>query len=117
MISIAELLQEKEKLKQAERQYKRHGPKQGYKSYLSQYDREELILLAAIASKIEELIALWYQHRRSKDRIKYGKTALTYIYKAMDTYFENMTEAEKEREVYKALRDLKQCHIYLERRA
>jgi alpha-glucuronidase len=117
MISIAELLQEKERLKQAERQYKRQGPKQGYKSYLSQYDREELILLAAIASKIEELIALWYQHRRSKDRIKYGKTALTYIYKAMDTYFENMTGAEKEREVYKALRDLKNCHIYLERRA
>lgn len=117
MISIAELLSEKQKLKAAEKQYKKQGPKTQKKDYLSKYDREELMLLAAMASKFEELIELWYKHQRSKKRITYAKTALTYTYKAMDTYFENMTEAEKEREVYKALRDLKQCHIYLERRA
>lgn len=116
MISIAELLQEKEKLRQAERRYRKQGPKTQKKDYLSKYDREELMLLAAMASKFEELIDLWYKHQRSKKRITYAKTALTYTYKAMDTYFENMTEQEKEREVYRTLRDLKRCQIYLERR-
>lgn len=117
MITIAELLQEKEKLKQAERQYRKQGSKPERKDYLSKGDREELIILTALVSKLEELLEIWYSYRRSKERIKYGKTALTFLYKAMDTYFSAIPERDREREAYRAIRELKQCHIYLERRA
>lgn len=114
MITIAELLQEKEKLKQAERQYRKQGSKPERKDYLSKHDRDELILLAAMASKMEEIIEAWYKHGRPRERIKYGKTALTYVYKAMDTYFTGMTEKEKEKEALKAIRYLRDCKITLE---
>ena len=71
--------------------------------------------LAAIASKLEEFIENWYKYQRPRKRITYAKTALTYIYKAMDTYFDSFTEQEKTQQVYRLLKDLKQCNIYLER--
>lgn len=39
MISIAEILSEKQKLREAEKQYKKQGPKTQKKDYLSKYDR------------------------------------------------------------------------------
>lgn len=115
MVSIAEILNTKQKLKQAEKQYKKQGPKPQHKDYLGRYEREELMILAAIASKLEELIEAWYKYQRPKQRITYIKTALTYTYKAMDSYFDGLTEQEKTQQVYRILRDLKQCSIYLER--
>lgn len=114
MVSIAEILSEKQKLRQLEREYKRK-PKREAQEYLNRHDREEFMVLAAVASKLEDFIQEWYKYGRPKDRIKFGKTALTYVYKAMDTYFEGMTETEKTQQVYKILRDLRQCSIYLER--
>lgn len=115
MVSIAEILSEKQKLKEAEKQYKKQGPKPQRKDYLSRHEREELMILAAIASKLEEFITDWYQHQRPKQRITYAKTALTYTYKAMDSYFDGLTEQEKTQEVYRVLKELKQCSIFLER--
>jgi hypothetical protein len=115
LVSIAEFLSAKQKLKEAEKQYKKQKPKEKHKDYLGRQEREDLMILAAIASKLEELIANWYQHQRPKQRITYAKTALTYTYKAMDSYFDGLTEQEKTQEVYRVLRDLKQCSIYLER--
>lgn len=115
MVSIAELLSSKQKLREAEKQYKKQGPKPRHKDYLGRYEREELMILAAIASKLEELIENWYKQQRPKQRITYVKTALTYTYKAMDSYFDGLTEQEKTQQVHRILRDLKQCSIYLER--
>lgn len=114
LVSIAELLGEKQKLKEAEKQYKKQKPKQ-QKDYLGRCERDELMVLAAIASKLEEFIESWYKYQRPRERITYAKTALTYTYKAMDTYFAGMSEMEKTQEVYRLLKDLRQCNIYLER--
>jgi len=116
LVSIAEILSAKEKLKEAEKQYKKAPKKkQQPKDYLSQHEREEVILLAAIAGKLEEFISEWCTHQRPQRRITYAKTALTYIYKCMDSFFEGLTEQQKIQQVNKMIRALKQCNIYLER--
>lgn len=118
MVTIAEILSAKQQLKEAEKKYKKskkaakHKPQ---KSYLSRNDREELMVLAAIAGKFEELLENWYKFQRPQKQITYIKTALTYTYKAMDNYFDVLTEGEKKQEIYRLLRDLKQCSIYLKR--
>lgn len=115
MVSIAEILSTKQKLEEAEKQYKKQKPKQQHKDYLGRCEREEIMILAAIASKLEEYIENWYKHQRPRKRITYAKTALTYIYKSMDTYFDGLSEAEKRQQIYRILKDLRQCNIYLER--
>lgn len=115
MVSVAELLSAKQKLKEAEKQYKQQKPKEKHKDYLGRQEREDLMVLAAIASKLEELITSYYQHQQPRKRITYAKTALTYTYKIMDSYFDNLTEQQRTQQVYRILRDLKQCKIYLER--
>lgn len=116
MVSIAEILSENQKLKEAEKQYKKQGgPKLQHKDYLSRHEREELMILAAIAAKLEDLITDWYRHQRPRKRITYAKTALTYTYKCMDAFFDGLTEQQKIQQVQKMIRGLKQCNIYLER--
>jgi len=115
MVSIAELLSAKQKLREAEKQYKKRDKRVMHKEYLSRDDRESLMVLAAVASKLEDFIHEWLKHGIDRSRIKYAKTALTYIYKSMDTYFDGLSEAEKRQQVYRILKDLKQCNIYLER--
>lgn len=117
VVTIAELLGAKQKLEAKEKEYKKQvaKAKQQKKDYLGRHEREELMVLAAIASKLEELLEEWYKHTRPRRRITYAKTALTYIYKSMDLYFDGLTEQEKTQQIYRVLRDLKQCRIYLER--
>lgn len=112
VITIAELLSEKEKIKQAEKQYK---PK-SQKKYLSKDDREELIMLAAIVSKLDDFIEIWLKLGRPRKRIKYAKTALTYVFKTMDSYFDDFTEIERDEAVRKIIKDFRECEIYLTRR-
>lgn len=117
MITIAELLQEKEKIKNAEKKYKEQKPKTKtyIKDYLSQHDREEIIVLAAIISKLEELLCLYYEHHRGKGRIKNIKTAITFLYKVLDDYFIGMSDLEKQREVAKIIKELKYYHIEIKK--
>lgn len=117
VVTIAELLGAKQKLETKEKEYKKTDSKmkQQKKDYLGRHEREELMVLAAIASKLEELLEEWYKHTRPRRRITYTKTALTYIYKSMDLYFDGLTEQQKTQQIYRVLRDLKQCRIYLER--
>lgn len=115
MITIAELLQEKEKIQKAEKKYKEQKPQAYVKDYLSQYDREEIIVLAAIVSKLEEILCLYYEYQRSKARIKNIKTAITFIYKVMDDYFAGMDELEMRKIVKKILKELKYYHIEIKK--
>jgi hypothetical protein len=117
VVTIAELLGAKQKLEAKEKEYKKQvaKAKQQKKDYLGRHEREELMVLAAIASKLEEFIENWYKYQRPRKRITYIKTALTYVYKTMDAYFDGLTEAEKTQQVYRILRDLKACNIYLQR--
>lgn len=54
------------------------------KDYMSRVEREEFMLLAAMASKLEEIIVTWVNHGRPRERIKWAKTSLAFIYKAME---------------------------------
>lgn len=105
MISIAELLSEKKKLRDLEKQIKKQ--KEVRKEYLSEADRQEFILLAAIGGKMEEILKSYIEYRRPPTRRRYLKTAITYVFKVLDDYFVGMSEKEKEKEVYKMIRDLR----------
>src|SRR5690554_469493 len=101
MVSIAELLSAKQQLKEAEKKYKENkkaAKSKPQKNYLSRNDREELMILAAIAGRFEELLENWYQFQRPQKRITYIKTALTYTYKSMDNYFDGLTGKQKKGE-------------------
>lgn len=116
MASIAEILSAKKKLQEAEKQYKKAPKKKPqYKDYLGRQERENLMILAAMVSKLEELIEDWLNHQQPRKRITYAKTSLTFLYKAMDSFFEGLTETAKKQQVYRLLKDLRQCNIYLKR--
>lgn len=115
MITIGEILSEKKKIQEAEKQYKKDKVKE--KNYLSQQDREEIIILAAICSKLEELVELWLRYNRPRQRIKCGKMALTYTYKAMDSYFEIFKdEKELKKEVEKTVKDVQRYEIVIDKK-
>ena len=42
------------------------------------------MILAAMAGKLEEVIDNWEKHNRPRERIKWARTSLTFLYKAMD---------------------------------
>jgi thiamine pyrophosphokinase len=105
MITVAELLSEKQKLKELEKQYKTQ--KQVRKSYISESDRQEFILLAAIGGKLEEILKNYMQYKKPKPRVTALKYTITYIFKVLEDYFLGMSEQEKQKEVQKILRDLK----------
>lgn len=105
MITIAEFLSEKQKLQELEKQYKKQ--KEIRKEYLSEADRQEFILLAAIGGRLESLLESYMQYKRPKNRVKFLKYAITYIFKALDDYFVGMSEKEKEKEAYKMVKDLR----------
>lgn len=54
------------------------------KSYMNRAEREEFMILAAMAGKLEEVIDNWEKHNRPRERIKWARTSLTFLYKAMD---------------------------------
>lgn len=54
------------------------------KNYMNRAEREEFMILAAMAGKLEEIIENWVNLNRPKDRIKWARMALAYLYKAMD---------------------------------
>src|SRR5690606_34732694 len=54
------------------------------KNYMNRAEREEFMLLAAMTGKLEEIIENWVNLNRPKDRIKWARMALAYLYKAMD---------------------------------
>jgi len=54
------------------------------KNYMNRAEREEFMILAAMAGKLEEIIENWVNLNRPKDRIKWARTSLTFLYKAMD---------------------------------
>lgn len=54
------------------------------KDYMSRVEREEFMILAAMAGKLEEVIDNWEKHNRPRERIKWARTSLTFLYKAMD---------------------------------
>lgn len=67
---------------------KRKSKKQNWpevrKGYMNRAEREEFMVLAAMAGKLEEVINNWEKHNRPRDRIKWARTSLTFLYKAMD---------------------------------
>lgn len=85
-------LEKLEKILAAKRQEKRKkkktaGPQPQQstrKNYMNRAEREEFMMLAAMAGKLEEIIENWVNLNRSKDRIKWARMALAYLYKAMD---------------------------------
>lgn len=85
-------LEKLEKILTAKRQEKRKkkktaGPQPQQstrKNYMNQAEREEFMILAAMAGKLEEIIENWVNLNRPKDRIKWARMALAYLYKAMD---------------------------------
>ena len=54
------------------------------KNYMNRAEREEFMILAAMAGKLEEVIDNWEKHNRPRERIKWARTSLTFLYKAMD---------------------------------
>jgi len=54
------------------------------KDYMNRAEREEFMILAAMAGKLEEVIDNWEKHNRPRERIRWAKTSLTFLYKAMD---------------------------------
>lgn len=85
-------LEKLEKILAAKRQEKREkkkttGPQPQQptrKNYMNRAEREEFMILAAMAGKLEEIIENWVNLNRPKDRIKWARMALAYLYKAMD---------------------------------
>ncbi len=85
-------LEKLEKILTAKRQEKRKkkktaGPQPQQstrKNYMNKAEREEFMILAAMAGKLEEIIENWVNLNRPKDRIKWARMALAYLYKAMD---------------------------------
>ncbi|MGB9813507.1 MAG: hypothetical protein ACPLRZ_07750 [Thermovenabulum sp.] len=116
MITIGELLIEKEKIKQAEKEYQKNKNKAYKKDYLSRYDKEEIMILAGIAVTMQKLIEKWLKQGEDRKRIKYGKMTMTYTFKTIDTYLDYIKlkcksneEQEKERalEIKKIVNELK----------
>jgi len=105
MITIAELLREKQKMREAEKQYRKQ--KEVRKNYLSEADRQEFILLAAIGGKMEDILKNYMEYKKPRARVKYLKTAITYIFKTLDDYFLGMDDKQREREALKMVKDLK----------
>lgn len=54
------------------------------KGYMSRAEREEFMILAAMAGKLEEVIENWEKYNRPRERIKWARSSLTFLYKAMD---------------------------------
>ncbi len=85
-------LEKLEKILTAKRQEKREKkktagpqPRQSTgKNYMNRAEREEFMFLAAMTGKLEEIIENWVNLNRPKDRIKWARMALAYLYKAMD---------------------------------
>jgi uncharacterized protein YcbK (DUF882 family) len=85
-------LEKLEKILAAKRQEKREKKKTARpqpqqstrKNYMNRAEREEFMILAAMAGKLEEIIENWVNLNRPKDRIKWARTSLTFLYKAMD---------------------------------
>lgn len=87
-------LEKLEKILAAKRQEKREkkktagaGPQRQQstrKNYMNRAEREEFMILAAMAGKLEEIVENWANLNRPKDRIKWARMALAYLYKAMD---------------------------------
>lgn len=85
-------LEKLEKILAAKRQEKREKKKTAglqpqqstRKNYMNRAEREEFMILAAMAGKLDEIIENWVNLNRPKDRIKWARMALAYLYKAMD---------------------------------
>lgn len=61
-------------------------PARPRKTYLSRADRQEAMVLAAIAGKLDELIAAWEDRRKSGVLLRAAKLARYWTYQALEQY-------------------------------
>lgn len=73
-----------EKKKQKKRRPRKQNQPEIRKTYMNRVEREEFMILAAMASKLEEIIEDWEKYNRPRERIKWARSSLTFLYKAID---------------------------------
>jgi hypothetical protein len=67
------------------------------KTYLSRADRQEVMVLAAIAGKLDELIAGWEEHGRPGAILRAAKIARYWVYSAIEHYTAGVDQASIDR--------------------
>ncbi|GAQ24236.1 hypothetical protein [Tepidanaerobacter syntrophicus] len=100
MISVAELIKHKELNKPKRKpKIKKSKPE---KTYLNQQEQKEIIIIAAFVAEWQEMILRWQELDRPTDQIKWAKSALTFIFKTMDTIMEPLQDDQKMKVIRRA---------------
>jgi len=79
-------------------------PRRKPKGYLNAKEQEELMVLAAFAGKLEELIETWSTLGVDKCRLKEARTTLSFLYRTMDSFVASVQDDSIIRQVVKKLK-------------
>ena len=94
-LSLGDLQQLADERKQKDKKNRaEYKEKKSVNKYLNGKQQEEFMVLAATAGKLEEMIEEWMEHGVSKERIKEARTALSFVYRTMNTYVKHISEKE-----------------------
>ena len=87
-----------------EKREKKSPPSGKPKGYLNAKEQEELMVLAAFAGKLEELIETWSAVGVDKCRLKEARTTLSFLYRTMDSFVASVQDDSIIKRVAKKLK-------------
>lgn len=86
---------EEQREKSAARQRRKQKKQAKTKNYLTQRDKEYIIVMAACTRGIQNIIDEWQEHDQNPFLLRCLRTANTWLYKAMDWMAKDLPEREK----------------------